>query len=227
MNRIKKLMLFWNTIKFSIINNPTYSILFGILAVCSILIAVLNKSLFDNYIDPITGIMTLVVAIGIALLDYNKQWLDSLPKTLTVHFILKNQYVLTCYYADLVSEGDIRNWAQQLGSQMTGGSRLDFEPFFDIDQPSANRLESNASNVLHYTLKMYLKSELCLNKKTPAFNKEEWTRWYICHGEKGKMDEKKKLDPLPSTSNPKEPDFKNDVLPLLTSTNTKDDQHPS
>ncbi len=93
-----------------------------------------------NWVEPISGLATLFVAMAVWFGELQQDWENSLPKHLTVSFWHKNaagsieKEVMRCENAYLASEGDIRAWGQQLGGQMDtwkvdqGDRFLDLEP---------------------------------------------------------------------------------------------------
>jgi hypothetical protein len=81
-----------------------------------------------NWMEPITGASTLVVAILVWFNEVNQDWDNSLPKRLSVTFSFEGKKVMVCERAYLAGEGDIRQWGQQLGRQMAGDRTLSFEP---------------------------------------------------------------------------------------------------
>lgn len=117
---------------------------------------------WGNYLDPWMGVLTFSLAVIIAF----RFWDNKLPKKLTVHFVHQtlrddksiDKYIFTCHRAYLSSEGDIRQWAQQIGNQMNGG-HLSFYPY--ISQ-SASRIE------------YHIKRENLTKVK-----KGNWLRWFL------------------------------------------------
>lgn len=83
-----------------------------------------------DWLDPWITMTTLAVASFLGA----RAWVDELPKRLNVHFKSGDRYALTCWEASLAGEGDIRQWAQQIGRQMAHGL-LDFDPYPDISAP--------------------------------------------------------------------------------------------
>jgi hypothetical protein len=62
---------------------------------------------------------TLVVAGAILIGEAMQDWEGSLPKRLTVTYVNERlEPVMQCRRAYLAGEGDVRQWAQQLGQQM-------------------------------------------------------------------------------------------------------------
>ena len=67
-----------------------------------------------------------MLAIG----ELTHDWEAQLPKKLTVIFTFEGLPLMKCEEAWLAGESDIRQWSQQIGRQMAGGTEnLDFEPF--------------------------------------------------------------------------------------------------
>lgn len=204
---------FWHTFK----NNILLSLLFIVAIIVAGYIAFspsLTQNIFTNFLDAFTAIVTLLVAVGIALNNYLKAWRDSLPKTLTVHYTYEGKYYLSCYYADLTSEGDIRLWAQQIGSQMTDNALLSFNPYFDLQGPTVGKLEPNGITVLHYELTILLKS-LDLAKGSQIIGKlNNHKRWYVIHGNGIQSDRKLELPEQPATSNSPKLDYHSVLLEI-------------
>lgn len=159
---------------------------------------------FVDFLDPFAGIATLFVAIGIALENYHKSWKESLPKTLTVHFIHDKSYYLSCYFADLTAEGDIRTWAQQIGRQMTGGNNLDFDPFFNLKPPKVVKLKPSNLNYLHFEVNYLLNEPPKMKKEKEA---GKYIRWFVAHKALPDMDENIKLKLIEPTGNLETVDF--------------------
>ena len=90
---------------------------------------------WTHLLDPVIGLGTFMVAVLVWYNEKKQDWENKLPKKLTVFFKYKGKNLMSCKEAYLASEGDIRAWAQQIGSQMSGGARLDFKPFIQQDQP--------------------------------------------------------------------------------------------
>jgi hypothetical protein len=85
---------------------------------------------WSEILDPLLGAAIVLIALGIWVNKNQKEWEDSIEKTLTVIFKHENQEVMRCVRAYLAGESDIRQWAQQIGGQMSL-SLLEFEPFID------------------------------------------------------------------------------------------------
>ncbi|MEZ5591827.1 MAG: hypothetical protein R3F53_14385 [Gammaproteobacteria bacterium] len=112
--------------------NKTPLILIGFL-VFIILVSWLIAPTFTNdlntdwsdKVDPAISIITLIVAIAIWWQESSENWINSLPKKLTVRFIYQGKVVMLCKRAYLSGEGDIRPLGQQIGTQMAENPRLD------------------------------------------------------------------------------------------------------
>jgi hypothetical protein len=89
---------------------------------------------------------------------------------------------MSCFYSDLTSEADIRQWAQQIGGQM-GDQLLCLDPFFKVEQPQIIKLPSNGELVLHYSVTMYMYSLEDKQKRNSPIT-VGYKRWYIFNDEK-------------------------------------------
>jgi hypothetical protein len=101
-----------------------------------------------EWVEPVTGMTTLVVAIFVWINELTQDWENSLPKRLTVNFFYKGEKKMACERAYLAGEGDIRAWGQQLGGQMSGNPQLRFEPSIvqtigkrDYDEVTGERIK--------------------------------------------------------------------------------------
>lgn len=103
---------------------------------------------YDLFIDPIIAILTAIIALGLWFFQNYKNWKESLPKRLTVHFMYNGKCQLSCYEAFLSGTADIRMWSQQIGFQMIGHQNLSFYPY--IDNKPARIM---ASHEIHETSK--------------------------------------------------------------------------
>ncbi len=202
-----------DTIRHTLGKNKLLTVLFFVGLVTSFVIAKYYKSpIFDVWLDPFSGVMTLLVAITIALQNYIVAWRNSLPKTLTVHYMHDGKYYLSCYYADLTSEGDIRMWAQQIGSQMVENRHLSFNPYFDLEGPEIMELKPNSQKVLHYQLTILLKDLNLKSGKNTVGQLENHKRWIVIHGEDNKVDHKIELELLPASGDLPEIDLNRILL---------------
>ena len=214
MKEISSISQFGSSLIAKIKNNILLTILFFIVIGMSAYIAHdkdLTKNIFSNFLDAFAGIVTLLVAIGLAMENYLKSWRESLPKTLTVHFTHQEKYYLSCYHADLTSEGDIRTWAQQLGQQMTNSALFDVNPFFDLEKPVVISLDPNNLKVLHYEINIRLKSTKDVRSKKEIFKnkagQEIYKRWFVVHSPGHEKDDFIKLKEINPTSKPEKVDY--------------------
>ncbi len=123
-----------------------------------------KRRIWDKWFDPGIGLFTALVTIFIALQNTYSDWNNSLPKRLTVHFVYEDQFIMTCHEAFLSGEADIRQWGQQIGSQMAG-ELLSFYPFISSAKES-NRYDITLKEVFKpYEVIFYLKTIPNANKK--------------------------------------------------------------
>lgn len=80
-----------------------------------------------GWLEPLTGIATLLVAIGVWWGEVKQDMENALPKRLNVRFLFEGKEIMRCDQAYLAGESDIRAWGQQIGRQLVGGI-LDFAP---------------------------------------------------------------------------------------------------
>ncbi|SMF09938.1 hypothetical protein [Desulfovibrio gilichinskyi] len=78
-----------------------------------------------NIFEPIVGILTLIVALALFVVNKRKSWEDSLPKVLTAEFVYAKDgsLLMKAERFPVASEGDLRAWGQQLGAQILFGER--------------------------------------------------------------------------------------------------------
>ena len=107
--------------------------------------------------DPIVGLATFFVALGIWLASISKAWKEQLPKRLTVKFFLGEQLVMVCNEAYLASESDIRTWGQQIGAQMSGTKFLKFFPYIKQSAPVVKKDPKDGTYYNFYEAVFYLK----------------------------------------------------------------------
>lgn len=88
-----------------------------------------------QWADTIVGLLTLFVAAVVWYGEAAEDWEASLPKRLRAVFLHDGQPAMICENAVLVSENDIRAWAQQVGAQMAGERQLALAPFFTLGEP--------------------------------------------------------------------------------------------
>jgi len=113
------------------------------------------SNFYGSILDPFLSIATVFIAISIYYKQMFDDWEKSLPLKLTAHFVKGEKYIMTCYEAVLISEADIRNWTQQIGSQMNNGEYLQFKPFFKFDKRGEIITESDIA-YKHYAVTYFL-----------------------------------------------------------------------
>lgn len=117
-----------------------------------------KRRVWDKWFDPGISLFTALVAIFIALQNTFRDWNESLTKRLTVHFVFGEKYIMTCHEAFLSSEGDIRQWGQQIGRQMDDDENLSFYPFITPIKKS-KKFDSISKEVFKpYEVVFYLKA---------------------------------------------------------------------
>jgi hypothetical protein len=127
-----------------------------------------------DWLDPIVGILTLLVALLVWLIQLNIEWEDNLSKRLTVQFDYNGKIIMLCEQALLVGESDIRAWGQQIGSQMSFTPILKFDPYFKIEKPELRYNEQWKEWHKLYVVTFYL-NELPDVMKAPEDKKAEWS----------------------------------------------------
>lgn len=80
-------------------------------------------------------LVTLGVAVLVWLGELRQDWHEQLPKRLDVVFEFEGKPLLVCLGLPLSGEGDIRQLAQQVGRQMTGGRLLSLDMFLTQSGP--------------------------------------------------------------------------------------------
>lgn len=108
----------------------------------------------SDFIDPFFSTVTAALALVIWLRDSYHTWKNNLPKRLSFHFKLKEEYVLTCHKAFLSGESDIRAWSQQIAKQMCGNENLDFLPYIQLEKKDIEKDEDGLYT--HYIATFYL-----------------------------------------------------------------------
>ncbi len=155
------------------------ALILAITILMSFLIALGNKEKWwDNLLDPAIGLGTFLFAIFVWYRDLAQNWENSLPKRLSVRFVFDGQLVLFCRNAQLASEADIRQWGQQIGSQMCNGENLNFRPFFETRLGVPKR-DERGDFYKPYFLQIFL-TELPSRKNTELTEKVKeghYLRW--------------------------------------------------
>lgn len=107
-----------------------------------------------EWLDPVSGIMSLVLTFVVLYNQAYQRWEDGLEKRLDVDFVLKGQDkpIIQVKNAFLAGEADIRAWGQQLGRQIMGDMHLDLS--WDRSVPVIKK--DGAEVVKSYTLTIFL-----------------------------------------------------------------------
>lgn len=152
-----------------------------------------GQSTFD-WIDPIIGVLTFVVAVLVWFNGIWRDYLDCLQKRITVYYQYNGRNVLVCRNALLYNVADARAWSQQIGSQMCGGAMLKLEPFYRLEEHGIKKLSVNKRLVRSYTMTVFL-SRLPVfgDKDTPESEREIFAKdiargyleWYPAENEDG------------------------------------------
>lgn len=112
-------------------------------AITVLLCVIFVNNFVDNvwtaWIDPIIGVTLIFGPLMIWFYTNREDWAHQLPKRLTVHFIYEGKPLFSCFEAYLSGESDIRQWAQQIGSQWSGSRNLQFDPFIFQERPDIMR----------------------------------------------------------------------------------------
>lgn len=131
---------------------------------------------FNNYIDPFISIATFLVALIIWGFQIHREWINSLPKRITVHFVYEKKYVMSCFETWLASESDIRQWSQQIGGQMSKlKNQLSFYPYISSKAPtpvlsSFEKINRKKITIQLYEVTFHLKE--CEFKDNPRLEKD-------------------------------------------------------
>lgn len=137
---------------------------------------------WTNVLDPTITVFSFLFPLILSIYLLQKEWQESLEKRLTVHFKLKDKYVMSCYEAYLSSESDIRLWGQQIGLQMNGG-QLNFYPYMTQLGPKLYFDASKNTFYNLYELTIFLKFNKNgdyqkSDKDVQGFNINEYRIWF-------------------------------------------------
>ncbi|MFA8436813.1 MAG: hypothetical protein ACEPOZ_20085 [Marinifilaceae bacterium] len=99
---------------------------------------------FTYTADPFFAIAAGVFGLIIWSNQNRRKFIEELPKRMTVHFKWNDKIIASCYESALAHEGDIRQWAQQIGRQMLG-ENFKMYPYFNIDTPIVAKSETEMS----------------------------------------------------------------------------------
>lgn len=126
--------------------------------------------------DAVIGITTFLIAFFVWLGETNQDWENKLPKKLTVTFMYREntdaewKKMMCCRNAFLAGEGDIRQWAQQIGKQMNNDNYLNFLPFMRMEKaPMAQKKEGNWYKFYEVTIYLTKKPDLGTEEENQKF----------------------------------------------------------
>lgn len=115
-----------------------------------------GRKLWQEGWDLYPGVATLLVALVVWFGEAKEDWLNELPKKLTVTFKYGEKDVMWCRYADLANAADMRALAQQIGLQMAKVERLNFvAPLIKQDGGEIEKTE-DGGYIRHYHLHVLL-----------------------------------------------------------------------
>lgn len=131
----------------------------------------------NNFLNPLFGMLSVLIGIGLTIIVVKKEWEDSLDQELIVHFRYENEYIYSSYGANLLPNVDMRALAQQIGAQMAKRRDLEFIP-------SIKLLNKDVISVKDKCLKRkwikYFEIEVTLLKEV---GDGSYTIWNINHNE--------------------------------------------
>ncbi|WP_259015109.1 hypothetical protein [Emticicia fluvialis] len=166
------------------------SIWIGVFVFFVIILAIINKrnnlcspdGWWSDVIDPVITIFGLVMPVLLWVFLLKNEWEENLDKKLTVHFKLKDYYVMSCFEVYLSSASDIRNWGQQIGQQMNSGM-ISFYPYLSQKGPEIKVDQHKKKSYLLYELTIYLKSDesgkyIPIAKGASELNPDEYKIWF-------------------------------------------------
>lgn len=109
--------------------------------------------IWQNRIDPVLTIGTILIASFIWYSEKKQNWENNLPMKLNVFFRHNDQVFYQVENAPLAGSDDVRQWGQQLGRQIHGGD-LSFNGF-SVEVPVPDT-DSNGKDVMRYELTVWL-----------------------------------------------------------------------
>jgi len=162
-------------------------------------LAQMKTNWWDKWLSPATGLMTLIVAAGVWMINVSKEWEEQLPKRLTAIFKLENNNntydnLMICHDAHLASKSDIRGWGQQIGSQMVGERRLKFAPYLTSDEGELKK-DDKGKFYKKYTITFYMKSlssedytkDEAVKTELENIRKKDGLTWLVIHTDTPKI----------------------------------------
>lgn len=106
-----------------------------------------------NSLDVVLSPTTFAITTMVFLNQFKRQLEQSLPKFLFVDFLFGRRIIMRIEDAKLMHEGDIRNWAQQVGMQMNNTRNLRIA---SLSTPRQEILARNGGRINRYTIRILL-----------------------------------------------------------------------
>ncbi|MCU0469611.1 MAG: hypothetical protein MUF58_13505 [Arcicella sp.] len=114
--------------------------------------------LYWDFFEPIVGFATLGIAIFVWYNEQKENWLSKLPKRLDAKFVFDNQIIGEVLGATLAHEGDVRQYAQQMGkTELNNNVILEMELKFDITFVKQPHINQFGEIYLPFVATLYLK----------------------------------------------------------------------
>ena len=117
------------------------------------------NTFWNEYPGTFTSILTLGVAGAIWFTELREEYLNALPKRMTVSFTYTEgdteKLVMICNRAFLFGESDMRALAQQIGRQMSD-SHLSMKPMLD-NVTSETTTDEAGAPIMHYKATIVLR----------------------------------------------------------------------
>ncbi len=102
-------------------------------------------------IQSLLGFGTLLVATFVWYGEIHKEWMNALPKRMSVFFIHKRRPAIVCRHIWLAGEGDLRAWGQQVAAQAACVRFLNFYPNLKAQAPGL-AVEPDGKICRHYVV---------------------------------------------------------------------------
>jgi len=115
-----------------------------------------DSDFFSKFIDPWIAILTFLIAAIIGLMNMRRQWEDSLPHTVTIHYCHQDRIYASFYDAKVISENDIRDVAQSLGRDINGGRNLKLTSYNTLIGPHIERTHTDKADANNHYIKRWL-----------------------------------------------------------------------
>ena len=86
-------------------------------------------------VQSLLGLGTLLVAVFLWYGEVHEDWINTMPKRMSVFFMHDGWPVIVCRYIWLAGEGDLRAWGQQVAAQAVCERFLNFYPNVKAENP--------------------------------------------------------------------------------------------